>query len=67
MTNEKVEELILDEGANSKLLEGITNAIEAAQEMFLALPKTKKGEFVGHWNEIAVALQQAKSHIEKGA
>lgn len=32
----------------------------AVEELYMALPKSKKGEFLGHFNDIGLFIQAAK-------
>lgn len=39
----------------------VTNCEEALEEMFKALPKSKQASFLGHFNDLSLFLQAAKS------
>lgn len=41
------------------------DVIEAVQEMFLAIPKTKQVLFLGHLNDILLFLEATKAVISK--
>lgn len=40
--------------------EEATETIKAVDELFKALPKSKRGEFFGHLNDISLFLEAAK-------
>lgn len=39
---------------------------KALDELFGALSKSKKAEFLGHWNDIALFIEAAKKHAPEG-
>jgi len=43
------------------------DTIDAAKEMYAAIPKAKRGEFIGHLNMIFLAIDRAKSVAEQDA
>jgi len=42
-----------------------TRAIEAVNELFKAVPKTRQMEYIGHLNDISLILEAVKRSIEK--
>lgn len=46
--------------------EEATETTKAVEELFNALPKSKKGEFIGHLNDISLFLEAAKRAAPEG-
>lgn len=42
----------------------VEEVINVVKEMFNALPKNKKGDFIGHLNDIMLFLEAAEKHAQ---